>query len=158
MQQCRVGVVHGDADALAGWRFDPSSLDQAGNHAWLHRAFEHAAVDLFASTHTCMPALRRVGRGSEFGIVINNGAAGMPNFRADTHGMITRIGTRPAPHPSRYGARLRGAFVDALAVDFDPVAFRKTFLRNWPEGSDAHQSYFQRITEGTSADVADACR
>ncbi len=29
----RVGVVHGDADSLAGWRFDIDALDDPGQHA-----------------------------------------------------------------------------------------------------------------------------
>ena len=42
----RVGVVHGDADSLAGWRFDPSSLDDP-------RDARFAAVrDAFVSNFT----------------------------------------------------------------------------------------------------------
>lgn len=58
MADCRVGVVHGDADALAGWRFDVQALDDDAALPWLHSAFDAAEVDLFASSHTCLPAMR----------------------------------------------------------------------------------------------------
>jgi hypothetical protein len=62
--------------------------------------FEAADVDLFASTHTCLPALRRVPAASgREGCVVNNGADGMPNFAGDAGGLITRIATTPSPHP-----------------------------------------------------------
>ena len=59
---CRVGVVHGDAESLAGWRFDVNALDDPAQTAWREAMFEVAEVDVFASTHTCLPALRTVAR------------------------------------------------------------------------------------------------
>ena len=53
-------------------------LDDPANAARIERSFAEARVDVFASSHTCLPALRRFDRG----LVINNGAAGMPNFAA----------------------------------------------------------------------------
>ena len=52
----RVGVVHGDADSLAGWRFDVSALDDPDERDRRADAFGQARVAVFASTHTCLPA------------------------------------------------------------------------------------------------------
>ena len=57
--EAAAAVVHGDADSLAGWRFAAAALDDANNRQWIDQAFTAAAVDVFASTHTCLPALRR---------------------------------------------------------------------------------------------------
>ncbi|PKO72187.1 MAG: hypothetical protein CVU20_03300 [Betaproteobacteria bacterium HGW-Betaproteobacteria-14] len=143
-----VGVVHGDAESLAGWRFDVAALDDPGNRPWLEAAFAEAGVDAFASTHTCLPALRTFDIGGRRRAVVNNGAAGMPNFRGERTGLITRIGTAPGPHPVLYGARLRGVHLDALPVPYDAARWELAFLANWPPGSDAHVSYFRRIRDG----------
>ena len=143
----RVGVVHGDADSLAGWRFDAARLDDQEEDTWRAQAFERAAVDMFASTHTCLPATRCYDLNG-IKVVANNGAAGMPNAR-DTHfGILTRISLRPSPHAGLYGCRLREAHVDALAVHYDQQAWSRNFLANWPEGSPAWRSYFERIANG----------
>ncbi|MEO8038101.1 MAG: hypothetical protein ABI794_04985, partial [Betaproteobacteria bacterium] len=91
-----IGVVHGDAESLSGWRFDAHALDEPARRGWIADAFAAAAVDIFASTHTCLPALRRFDDETGPRLVANNGAAGMPNFRDDTRGLITRIGVRPS--------------------------------------------------------------
>ncbi len=146
---CGIGVVHGDADSLAGWRFDVDALDDPAAKPWLQSAFESADVDLFASTHTCLPALRRfapaLGREA---CVVNNGAAGMPNFAGDLAGMCTRIATTPSPHPALQEFRIAGAYVALLPVRFDADRWRVEFLAQWPPGSPAWQSYFERITRG----------
>ena len=143
----RVGVVHGDADALAGWRFDVAALDDPALQAWRAEAFAKAEVDVFASTHTCLPALRRFDFDG-VKLVANNGAAGMPNARGKRFGILTRIGTAPAPHPRLYGHSLQGVHVDALAIHYDDALWQQLFLENWPEGSPAWLSYFDRITTG----------
>jgi hypothetical protein len=144
---CRVAVVHGDADSLAGWAFDAGRLEAAGS--WLVTAFAQAQVDVFASSHTCQPALWS-GEGVSAGqYVINNGAAGMPNFRGERAGLITRIGTLASPHGSLYGVRRKGVWIDALAVPYDSAAWEQRFQDLWPEGSDAYVSYFQRILANT---------
>jgi hypothetical protein len=140
----RIGVVHGDADALAGWRFDPAALDDPADEAWRAAAFRQAGVDVFASTHTCLPAMRRF----DFGLVANNGAAGMPNARARRFGILTRIGVQPSPHRKLYGCKLGEAEIDSLAVNYDKAEWQKEFLRNWPEHSPGWLSYFSRIANG----------
>jgi hypothetical protein len=143
----RVGVVHGDAESLAGWRFDAAALDDPGEHAWRAASFAKAQVDVFASTHTCLPATRSFGYDG-VKAVANNGAAGMPNARGTQFGMLTRISAIPSPHLQLYSHKLQGVHVDALAIRYDDSAWRQCFLKNWPEGSPAWLSYFERITTG----------
>jgi hypothetical protein len=143
----RIGVVHGDADTLAGWRFDAARLDDPAEREWQTAAFARAAVDVFASSHTCLPAMCRFGENGEK-LIANNGAAGMPNFSGSRFGILTRIGRRPAPHGALYGHTLQDVHVDALPIRYDPAAWQKDFLANWPPGSPAWLSYFRRICDG----------
>ena len=149
---CRVGVVHGDAESLAGWRFDVTALDDPQAAAWLHDAFCQAGVDVFASTHTCLPALRKLalpgGEHGARGCVVNNGAAGMPNFSGDLRGLVTRIARSPASAPVLHEVRVAGAYVSLLPLAFDTTRWLREFLAQWPPGSPAWTSYFQRITRG----------
>ena len=149
----RIGIVHGDAASLAGWGFAQDRLDDPAHRRWIESALHDGQVDAFASTHTCLPALRAFDRG----VVANNGAAGMPNFAGARFGMLTRIGVRPCAGPERlYGVEVAGAQVEALRIDYDHVRWMERFLACWPEGTPAHASYFNRIREGTRFTVAQA--
>jgi len=143
----RIGVVHGDAESLAGWRFDAARLDDAKEDGWRAAAFARAAVDAFASTHTCLPAMRLFDYDG-FKLVANNGAAGMPNARGAHFGILTRFGTDPSPHGCLYGHSVRDVHVGALAIHYDDAAWQQSFLRNWPPGSPAWLSYYERISKG----------
>lgn len=146
---CRVGVVHGDAESLAGWRFDVAALDDSAALPWLRAAFASADVDVFASTHTCLPVMRRFALpGRRNGWVVNNGAAGMPNFRGDARGLCTRIGHTPSPHSPLHEFRVGGSYVALLPVRYDSGRWRADFLAQWPPGSPAWHSYFGRIAHG----------
>ena len=155
----RIGIVHGDAWSLAGWRFAHDALHadlpehQAQRRdAALASAFELAAVDGYACSHTCAPALKLTAHG----FVINNGATGMANFAGSAHGVITRIALRALPRalePARlYGLHetVRGEplVVDALRVDFDVQAYLREFDALWPAGSPAAISYRRRLAHG----------
>ena len=140
----RVAVVHGDADSLAGWRFDAAALSDPQNQPWLVEAFHRSDVDIFASTHTCLPALRRFSPG----LIANNGAAGMPNFSEQRYGLLTRISTRPPGEDALYGEVQNGVHIHALPIRYDHTDWVERFLANWPEGSDAWLSYFKRIEHG----------
>lgn len=153
--ELRIGVVHGDADALAGWRFDVERLDDPAERDWQAAAFLAAEVDVFASSHTCLPAMRRFEhRGPR--LVANNGAAGMPNFHGERHGLLTRIGLRASPHESLHGLQLHGVHIDALPIRYDQAAWLGCFLANWPQGSPAWLSYFRRIVDGPDYTRRDA--
>lgn len=146
---CRVGVVHGDAESLAGWRFDVEALSDPSSAAWLREAFAQADVDVFASTHTCLPALRSFATGERGrGWVVNNGAAGMPNFRGELAGLCTRVATTPSPHPVVHEAQAGDTWIALLPVRYDTARWEQEFLAQWPAGTPAHASYFRRISEG----------
>ena len=146
---CRVGVVHGDAESLAGWRFDVMALDDPGAQPWIASAFESAQVDLFASTHTCLPAMRHFALDSGgSGWVVNNGAAGMPNFRGELYGMCVRIGETASPQEALHEVTVAGAHVSLLPIHFDIERWQALFLTHWPPGSPAWLSYYERISRG----------
>ena len=109
----RVGIVHGDADALAGWRFAHDVLDDPANLPWLSEVRAAPGIDVFASTHTCLAALRDFTMPAGRLTIINNGAAGMPNFSGSTFGLLSRIAMRPSPHAPLYGLARDGVFIDA---------------------------------------------
>ena len=152
----KIGIVHGDAAALAGWRFAQDELDHPKRRGWLNDIRATAGVDIFASTHTCLAALRDFNLPGGRLTVINNGAAGMPNFTGQRSGIITRIATTPSPHRPLYGLRRDGLHIDALAVDYDDAAFLDRFLTRWPPGSPAYESYYRRIVDGPDYDIARA--
>jgi hypothetical protein len=151
----RVGIVHGDADSLAGWRFAHDALDDPANTAWLAGIRASSGTDVFASTHTCLAALRDFTLPQRM-TVINNGAAGMANFAGTSFGLISRIAIRPSPHTALYGAARDGVFIDAIAVEYDIGVFLARFDKRWPQGSAAHASYHQRIVSGPSYGIAQA--
>lgn len=153
--QVRVGVVHGDAESLAGWGFDAAALDDSDQDAWRTAAFKQARVDVFASTHTCLPAMRRFDS-CGVRLIANNGAAGMPNARGTRFGILTRISVTASPHARLYGQGLHGVHVDALALRYDAAAWRQCFLANWPAGSPAWLSYFDRISNGPDYRLEDS--
>ena len=156
----RIAVVHGDAWSLAGWRFACDALHSINNQPLIQRAFEQAAVDVFACTHTCLPALKLFDTPAGDRVIVNNGAAGMPNFRGRRSGLITRIATQPVTWDladrRAYGVDAAGVFIDALEVRFDTKAWDAEFRRLWPEGSTAAMSYGRRIVDGPDYSIDDA--
>ncbi len=160
----RLGIVHGDAQSLAGWGFAQEHLRDAAHRAQVEQWCRQGEVHAFASTHTCLPVFQALGgQGTAGRWVFNNGATGMPNFRGDSAGLLTRIALTPAARGlSRFGVRLGSGentvFVDALAVEVDAEQNRQRFLQQWPVGSDAHSSYFDRIQRGPAYTVHEAVR
>jgi hypothetical protein len=78
------------------------------------------------------------------GVLINNGAAGMPNFAAGRYGLLSRIAT--TPHPAAlYRCQRDGLFIEALPLPYEHQAFLGDFDRQWPAGSPAALSYRSRI-------------
>jgi hypothetical protein len=144
-----VGIVHGDAASLAGWGFAHDRLADPAHARWVASAFRDAKVDLFASSHTCLPVLHGVEVDGTARAIINNGAAGMPNFAGTRHGIVTRIGVAPCTGPERlYGTTVAGVHVDALRLDYDHERWLARFGAAWPAGSAAHASYHRRIARG----------
>ena len=147
----RLGLVHGDATSLAGWGFAQEHLRDEAHREQVAEWFDRAGVDAFACTHTCLPVFQQLPgtNGGESYWVFNNGAAGMPNFRGDSAGLLTRVAVRPMEVGiSRAGVVTRGVHVDAVALEVDAARVQQAFLAQWPAGSEAHASYFSRLVEG----------
>jgi hypothetical protein len=144
----RVGIVHGDATSLAGWSFGYDALDRPEARTMLEAVRHASQIDTFASTHTCLAVLRDVRLPAGRLTIINNGAAGMPNFSGSRFGVISRIALTPSPNPPLYGLVRDGIHIDAIALVYDSGAFLRRFLARWPRGSAAYASYFDRITSG----------
>lgn len=137
----RVAVVHGDAESLAGWGFAQESLQEASHLAQVRHWFTQAQVDVFASSHTCLPIFQRLAVHGHTKLIANNGAAGMPNFAGTQYGLLTRIATRPYEGTLRcFRVQATGVYIDALAIHYEQPAWERCFLAQWPMGSDAYTS------------------
>jgi predicted phosphodiesterase len=169
----RIAVVHGDLQSLSGWSLSEDSLRDPLNGRAMADIARSAAIDIVASTHTCLPVAQWLHPGSGAPVLaINNGAAGMPNFRGESGGLFTRISVLPPPFAVRHGARMPcavpagrtadagNADVHVHAVDLQWPAdpWTQRFLHDWPAGSDAHRSYWQRIAHGPAYEPAQADR
>jgi hypothetical protein len=169
----RVGILHGDPESLAGWRLaleamepgDPAVRRQVGWHgqpttpAVLLDWFGRAGVTVFASTHTGLPYAQVVPDGGGDRLVVNNGAAGLPNFAGTGYGLITRLSSDPRPPAdSLYGATVGALRCDALPVRFDLAEWTARFLAQWPPGTAGHDQYLARITRGTQLRPHQAAR
>src|SRR5882672_6666895 len=151
----RVGIVHGDAESLAGWQFSQEALHERPGRA---RALLAAAgIDVFACTHTCLPVMQQFTGPRGTTLVVNNGAAGMPNFRDTRFGLATRIASAPSMQ-ALYGTRLGKWVVEAVPVRYDDEAWIARFDRLWPAGSPASLSYRKRIASGPDYEVEQAVR
>ena len=151
----RIGIAHGDAESLAGWQFSQEALRERPERA--EALLAGAAIDVFACTHTCLPVMQDFATPRGTALVVNNGAAGMPNFR-DTHfGLATRIASTPSTQ-ALYGTRLGATVVEAVAVRYDHDAWMARFDRVWPAGSPAALSYRERIASGPGYEVEQAVR
>jgi hypothetical protein len=168
----RVAITHGDEKLVAGWECSRDSLQDAERQNELSAWMRANGVSVLATTHTCAPAAVVLDAGA----VINNGAAGMPNFLAALYGLVTRVGVAPSPH-ALYRACVDGVFVrDAVRVDkstrdridgdgvfveavplrYDHDAYLRWFDSTWPAESPAALSYRERIVQGPTDEVADA--
>jgi len=155
----RVAIVHGDTRSLAGWDFAQESLlDPAAQRA-LAAEFDATQSRVIASSHTCLPVAADCDTRAGRCVLINNGAAGMPNFRDMRFGLITRISTQPArPETALYGTRIGTVHIDALPLHYDHEAWLEDFLCQWPAGSPAHDSYYKRICAGPEYTAEQAVR
>jgi hypothetical protein len=151
----RIGIVHGDAESLAGWQFSQQALRERPERA--RALLAGAAVDVFACTHTCLPVMQGFATPRGTALIVNNGAAGMPNFRGTHFGLATRIAGRTSPD-ALYGTRLGKWVVEAVPVTYDHDAWMSRFDGAWPAGSPASLSYRKRIASGPGYEVEQAVR
>jgi hypothetical protein len=155
----RVAVVHGDVRSLAGWDFSQERLADSARVAALAHDFAQTRCRIIASSHTCLPVTVDCEVEGRRCVLINNGAAGMPNFRNTDDGLITRIAFTPAAHAeSLYGTRLDNVHIDALPLRYDHERWQREFLASWPPGSPGHRSYYSRISQGPPYDLSRAVR
>lgn len=167
----RIAIVHGDGDSLAGWQLaaeatlhlaDPDAA-MAGvpptSAARIADWFRAARVTAIACTHTCLAHACDMPVDGTPRLILNNGAAGMPNFRGDPRGLLTRISSHPeAPPDALYGCALDGVRYDAVPIAYDHAAWQRRFEGLWPPGSPARVSYHARIVAGPAHDPAQAAR
>jgi hypothetical protein len=144
----RIGIVHGDCESLAGWGFSAASLGLPGTHEWLKQVRLRSQIDVFASSHTCLPVTRLFALPSGPLVVANNGAAGMANFAGTRYGIVTRIGTRSWRGRSLHRTQMGRVFIEAVPLLFDHARWYSEFLSQWPADSAARLSYWERIASG----------
>jgi hypothetical protein len=142
----RVAITHGDEQSLAGWSCSREALSAPARQQQLDAWFAAHNVQVLASSHTCAA----VALNLEHGALINNGAAGLPNFAGGRYGLLSRIAS--TPHPAAlYRCQRDGVFIEALPLNYHHQAFLTEFDRQWPSHSPAAQSYRSRIL-GTLTD------
>jgi predicted phosphodiesterase len=157
----RVAILHGDPESLAGWSFAVEAMPPEGQTsvARIQDYFRRAGAQIFACTHTGLPYAQRFVVDGRAHLIVNNGSAGTPNFAATRFGVITRISAdERIPETSLYGCQLDGLRVDALPVHYDHEGWLRRFLRDWPEGSPAHHSYYDRLLDGPDFSLHRAAR
>ncbi|WP_439860225.1 hypothetical protein [Pseudomonas sp. MBLB4136] len=136
----RVAISHGDEQSLAGWGCSRESLSAPARRQQLDAWFAASGVQVLATSHTCAAVALDLANGA----LINNGAAGLPNFADGRYGLLSRIATHPHPH-ALYRCERDGLFIEALALHYDHDAFVAEFDRQWPAGSPAALSYRARL-------------
>ena len=142
----RVAISHGDERSLAGWSCAREALTAPERQQQLDQWLAANRVRVLATSHTCTA----VALNLHYGALINNGAAGLPNFAGGRYGLVSRIAS--TPHPAAlYRCQREGLFIEALPLNYAHDAFLADFDRQWPARSPAAQSYRSRIL-GTCAD------
>ena len=147
----KVGITHGDEKLIGGWDCSRDSLQDPLRQDELSQFMKKAGIGVFATTHTCAA----VGIELESGLMINNGAAGLPNFEGQHFGILTRIATTPAAE-SVFGARWGQLYVDAVPVRYDHDTYLTWFDALWEPLSPAAVSYRGRIVNGDAARISEA--
>lgn len=146
-----VGITHGDERLIGGWGCSRESLQDPIRQDELSRWMRESGIDVFAATHTCSPVAMALADG----VVINNGAAGLPNFAGQNFGIATRIATTPAAD-ALFGAEYEGLYIEAVPLRYDQDAYVKWFDGLWSETSPAAVSYRDRIVAGPDDYIEDA--
>lgn len=145
----KVLVLHGDPESLAGWGLAYETFIK-GNDDQLTAWFRATGADVMVCTHTCLPLLWQGVVDGSPRQVLNNGSAGMGNLVGDSRGLIVRLGTTEPTEAPVAGLGVGQAQLSLLPVSFDQGAWLTQFDSLWPSGSDAEQSYRERMVSGTS--------
>ena len=141
-----VFVTHGDLLSLNGWSFSSQSIREVKKEDFLN-FFNLVNADVIVSSHTCLPVFcNAIHRNGEEKLLLNNGAAGMPNFRNKEFGIIIRISSTEFPDEKvLYRKRIKNYFFEAIKLEYANENFVKDFLSNWPFKSPGYKAYFDRI-------------
>lgn len=169
----RILILHGDTHSVAGWRFAVENLPPSDSPIRrrlnvkaaptaleeLSSAFRTTNTQIIACTHTCLPAYcQLVVDGNECAL-LNNGAAGMPNFKNSCYGLATRISVEPrAPASALFGFSVGDLRCDAVALTYDHQAWLGRFLSVWPKGSSGYIGYSDRLCQGPEFNLEEARR
>lgn len=156
----RIGITHGDDFSLAGWSFAHDQLQQTWARGLAER-MQARGVDIFASSHTCLPVADSIDTGNKTVAIINNGSAGMANFSGSRFGLVSRFAHRDAanaPVPALYEACIGDVIVSAIPVHFAIAPWLALFESHWPDNSAASQSYRDRIVNGPAYSIEQAAR
>ncbi|MDM8348994.1 hypothetical protein P8H27_08775 [Pseudomonas sp. sp1636] len=136
----RVAISHGDEHSLAGWNCAREALAEPGRQRQLDDWLAANRLRVLATSHTCTAVALNLRQGA----LINNGAAGLPNFAGGRYGLLSRIAT--TAHPAAlYRCQREALFIEALPLHYAHDAFLADFDRQWPTASPAAQSYRPRI-------------
>lgn len=147
----KVGITHGDELMIGGWNCSREELSEPERQQKLDAFLAENDLAVLATTHTCSAAAIALSHG----LVINNGAAGLPNFADQHFGLAVRVAETPHPD-ALFGAQRDGLFVEAIPVRYDHNSYVKWFDGLWPEGSPAQVSYRGRIVNGPADCVENA--
>ena len=147
----KVAVTHGDERLVGGWACSRESLQDVLRQDELDCWMADNGVDVLATTHTCAPAALSLARG----LVVNNGAAGLPNFAGQRFGLVVRVAATPHPD-ALFGAERDGVHVEAVPLRYDHDAFLAWFDGLWEATSPAAVSYRSRIVDGPDDRLEDS--
>lgn len=141
----KVGITHGDEKMVGGWNCSREELASPARRRELDAFLQANGLAVLTTTHTCAAAAVAL----EHGLVINNGAAGLPNFAGQHFGLAVRIAETPCDD-ALFGAERDGLFVEAVPVRYDHDAYATWFDELWPKGTPAEISYRKRLLNGPS--------
>ncbi len=129
-----MGISHGDEKLIGGWDCSRESLQDVLRQDELDCSMAENDLDVFTTTHTCAPAVLTLARGA----FINNGAAGLPNFRGSATGWSSASPRRIPTPCSAASGRLH---IQAVPVRYDHDASLAWFDGLWDASSPAAISY-----------------
>ena len=147
----KVGITHGDERMVGGWNCSREELSNPVRQKELDEFLVANGLDVLTTTHTCAAAAIVLDHGT----IINNGAAGLPNFAGQDFGLAVRFAMTPHPD-ALFGEKQGDLFVEAVPVRYDQNAYVEWFDKLWPAGSPAEISYRERLVNGPSDEVAAA--
>lgn len=159
MGNIKICITHGDEKLLGGWGCSVDSLSNESRRKELKGWMDSKGISIMAVSHTCSPVfwgyeVEKNKYESEIS-VINNGAAGLPNFCDGRYGIITRI-SESKSDKAIYRTKVREVYVEGIAVKYDNEKFIKWFDKVWPTGSPAEISYRDRIVNSTDVSLKSA--